>query len=729
MERTTPATRFDPKIAGAKRLPCRQRTVGEETLGRLYTSAEPATPVPAWCHPNAALLRAAFVPRHARSLKCCLFALGVATVTAVHAASNVVRYTYDAVGNIVAIQRVNTATVSIADFAPTSGAAGTAVTITGTGFSAAMASNVVAFNGVAAIVTAATASTLAVTVPAGASTGRITVAVGSSTATSAQDFVVAPPGAPTITAVAPAAGGIGTMVTVAGTNFDPAAGATSVRLNQTAAAISSIAATQLAFAVPAATGSGRIRVTTGGGSAVSTGDFVVPPANIAATDIIATTRLVANGAAQGMSILAASRYGLALFDGSAGDWLSLQLGSFAINPAGGAITYAVYKPDNTQLSSGTLSATALSIHLPQLPVGGTYAVLLGAGLAQVALDLRLESNRLVPADGTTLAVARNAGQTTRALIAAVAGEQKALTISGMTIAPAGTALDYTIALPNGSTFRRGTASGLGSTSLLPPFTATGTHTVTLAPNVAATQSAFQIGLDAGIPLSLDAVALNLAIANPGAGARINFAGKAGENLGLGIRQLALSPTSATSANFAVYRPDATLFTAGRCNTDGTECSANLTSLPVTGSYSVIVQPVNGATGTMRMWVSHDVTGTLTNGAPLAVSLVRPGQNGRLSFSGVAGATLAIQFRALTTTPSGLGILAQVNKPDGSLLAYAHLTGSGQTLVVPPLPVTGTYTVLIEPEPMGKVAVSAKVEVLLDSAVGATPSATFTLGAR
>jgi YD repeat-containing protein len=695
------------------RLPCRQRTVGEETLGRLYASETPTTRVHSSCHREVAPPRAATFQYRAHSLVPCLLAVCLTAVTAVHAASNVVRYTYDAVGNIVAIQRINTALVSIADFAPSTGAAGTAVTITGTGFSATTAGNAVAFNGVAAVVTVATATTLAVTVPAGASTGKITVAVGGSTAISAQDFVVAPPGAPTITAFAPAAGGVGTAVTVTGTNFDPAAGATSVKLNQSPASASSVAATLLTFAVPAATGSGRIRVTTGGGSAVSIGDFIVPPVNVAAADIIVAARLVPNGAAQGIDILAASKYGAVLFDGNVGDWLSLQLGSFAINPAGGAITYTVYKPDNTQLSSGTLSSTALSIHLPQLPVGGTYAVLLGTGIAQVSLDLRLETNRLVPADGTTLAVARSAGQTTRALIAAVAGEQSALMVSGMTIAPAGTGLDYTIALPNGGTFRRGTAFGLGSTSLLPPFTVTGTHTVTLAPNVATTQSAFQVRLVAGTPLPVDGVVLDLAIANPGEGARLTFAGFAGENLGFGMKSVALTPASAGLATFAVYRPDASLLASGRCFTDDTECSANLASLPVSGTYSVIVQPANGASGTMRMWMSHDVTETLTSGTPRSVSLARPGQNARLGFAGVAGASLAIQIRGITTTPAGQGILAQVNKPDGSLLAYAQVTGFGQTLVLPPLPVTGQYALLVEPEPAGKGSATAQMEVLLD----------------
>ena len=675
----------------------------------------PATRVHPSGHRNADSPHVGIFRRCSRDFGQWLLVAWLATITAAHAASNVVQYTYDAAGNIVAIQRLNAAPIAIADFTPASGAAGTAVAISGTGFSAATAGNGVTFNGAVAAVVTASATTLVVTVPVGASTGKIAVTASGNTATSVQDFVVSAPGVPTIAGFAPAGGAAGGAATVTGTNFNPATGATSVKLNQSAATVASVTATQLVFAVPAATSSGRIRVTTGAGSAVSAGDFIVPPAGVAAADIVATARLAADGSAQSIGIFAANKFGLILFDGNAGDWLSLQLGNFAVNPAGGAIAYTIYRPDNTQLASGTLSATSLSIHVPQLPVTGTYAVLLGGGIAQVSLDARLESNRIVPADGTTLGIARSAGQTTRALIAAVAGEQKALMISGMTIAPVGTSVDFAIAQPNGSAFRKGTAFGLGTTSLLPPFTVTGVHPVLLTPTAATTQSAFQVGLLAGIPLAVDGAYFDLAIANPGEGGRINFSGTAGENLGLGIKGVALNPTSAANVSFSVYKPDAALLVSGRCFTDETECSANLANLPVTGNYSVIVQPASGATGAMRMWLSHDVTGTLTSGSPYALSLARPGQNARLAFSGVAGAAIAVQVRAITTTPvAGQGILVQVNKPDGSSLAYAHVSGSAGTLVLPPLPVTGTYTLLVEPEPTGKGASRAQMEVLLDT---------------
>ena len=664
------------------------------------------------CREEAAAPRAVIFRRRARTFGRCVLVACLAVIGAVHAASNVVQYTYDAAGNIIAVRRANPAPITIAGFAPSSGPAGTVVTITGTGFGATARTNTVAINGVPGTVVTATLTTLAVAVPTSATTGRITVTAAGNTATSAQDFVVAAPGVPTITGFTPAAGPPGTAVTVTGTGFNAAPGATTVKLNQNAASASSVATTQLAFAVPTATGSGRIRVATSAGSAVSATDFVVPPGTIAADAIIATTRLVANGPAQSIGLYATGKYGAVLFDGNAGDWLSLQLGNFTVNPAGATIAYTIHKPDNTQLASGTLSATNLSVHLPALPVPGTYTMLLGTGMAQVSLDARLEANVFVPADGT-MAIARSAGQSTRALIAAVAGDQKALLVSALATLPVGGSLDWTIALPSGSTFRRGNAIGLGTTTQLAPYTVTGTHTVIFTTSAATTQTTFKVGFAAGAPLVVDGAAANPAIANPGDGARLTFAGTAGQNLGLGIAGLVLGPASITSANIAVYKPDAQLLAAANCYVDGSQCGVNLPNLPVTGTYSIIVQPASGATGTLQVWLSRDAAGTLASGTPFSLTLARPGQNARLAFAGTAGALIALQVRGVATSPAGQGILMIVSNPDGSSLTYTHLSGAGQTVVPSPLPVTGTYTVFLEPEPAAKGAATASMEVLID----------------
>jgi len=79
---------------------------------------------------------------------------------------------------------------TITTFSPQSGAVGTAVTITGNGFSPTLSSNNVWFGATKAVVTSATSSTLMVTVPIGATYQPITVTVNGLTAYSNRPFAI-----------------------------------------------------------------------------------------------------------------------------------------------------------------------------------------------------------------------------------------------------------------------------------------------------------------------------------------------------------------------------------------------------------------------------------------------------------------------------------------------------------------------------------------------------------
>jgi len=105
-----------------------------------------------------------------------------------------------------------TAVPKISSFSPTSGAAGTAVTITGSNFTGATA---VKFNGVASVFTVNSSSQITATVPAmPGSTGPITVTTPGGTATSSTGFTVVP-----AVLLSPATGPPTTTVQVSGTGF------------------------------------------------------------------------------------------------------------------------------------------------------------------------------------------------------------------------------------------------------------------------------------------------------------------------------------------------------------------------------------------------------------------------------------------------------------------------------------------------------------------------------
>jgi hypothetical protein len=85
-----------------------------------------------------------------------------------------------------------------------------------------------------------------------------------------------PPPAPAIASFSPASGSAGTVVTIAGSNF---AGASAVTFNLVASKFAVVSGTQIQTTVPAGATTGRIRVSTPGGTATSATDFSVtaPP--------------------------------------------------------------------------------------------------------------------------------------------------------------------------------------------------------------------------------------------------------------------------------------------------------------------------------------------------------------------------------------------------------------------------------------------------------------------
>ena len=176
---------------------------------------------------------------------------------------------------------------SISGFTPTSGVAGTTVTINGTNLTGATSAS---FNGMSASVSNMTSTSVTAQVPAGATTGPIMVNTSNGSATSVSNFVVNSVPVPTISSIAPTSGPTGTSVVIMGTSLN---GATAVTINGVAAASFIInSASQVTAIVPAAASTGPLAVTTAGGTASSAGTFTVMP-----TTLTAFSAVCANAAA------------------------------------------------------------------------------------------------------------------------------------------------------------------------------------------------------------------------------------------------------------------------------------------------------------------------------------------------------------------------------------------------------------------------------------------------
>jgi uncharacterized repeat protein (TIGR03803 family) len=160
-------------------------------------------------------------------------------------------------------------TPGVARFSPPSGPIGTSVTINGTGL---IQTTKVTFGGAPATTfTVNSDSKITATVPSGAKTGKLAVTTPGGSATSAGTFSVTP----TILNFSPPSGKVGTVVTINGTGLTQTTGVSFGGVAATTFTV--VSDLQITAIVPTGAITGKIAVTTTGGTATSSATFTVTP--------------------------------------------------------------------------------------------------------------------------------------------------------------------------------------------------------------------------------------------------------------------------------------------------------------------------------------------------------------------------------------------------------------------------------------------------------------------
>ncbi len=172
----------------------------------------------------------------------------------------------------------STTVPTVTSFTPTSGGAGTTITLTGTNFSGATA---VSFGGTAAIsFSVVSATSLAATVGTGIS-GNVSVTTPLGTA-ALGGFTLVP--TPSITSFTPTSGPVGTSVTITGTNFDATPSNNIVFFGATQAIVTVATTTSLTVTVPVGATYQPITVLTNSLLAYSSKPFEVTFAGVPGID-------------------------------------------------------------------------------------------------------------------------------------------------------------------------------------------------------------------------------------------------------------------------------------------------------------------------------------------------------------------------------------------------------------------------------------------------------------
>jgi YD repeat-containing protein len=214
----------------------------------------------------------------------------------------------------------------------------------------------------------------------------------------------------------------------------------------------------------------------------------------------------------------------------------------------------------------------------------------------------------------------------------------------------------------------------------------------------------------------------VSLGRPGQNARLTFDGTAGVPVSLGVTSISLN-SGTCCVDVTWLKPDGTVFASkGFSAPPGTPGDIEQGPLPVTGTYTIVVDPRYAKTANATLTISQDLVSSITiGGLSVAVPISRPGQNAQVTFPGTAGQRLRLVLSSVTYgTSSCCKVWVEVYNPDGSRLVNAVNVGSGgATTDFGPLPTTGTYMILLNPRDAGTGSATLTLS-LLSGASGPVP---------
>lgn len=389
------------------------------------------------------------------------------------------------------------------------------------------------------------------------------------------------------------------------------------------------------------------------------------------------------------------------FSAAAGDDVGLAITNLAITPStSNVVRIWVVPPSGYPTVYGSYCYTSTvpgcSFNLMNLEAGIHRVTVESMSQSTMTFGLTLTPHSVgTIAAGTPQNVTLDApGKHALLTFTATAGQAAALHLSSPSTAPAGKPVTMYVYNPSG-TVVASPQTTTQTTANLSNLVA-GTYSVVIGANDAATGSA-TVTLANGVSGTLPANGTTQSFATgvPNQHANFTFTATAGEDLGLAITNLVLTPNSPNYVKIWVS-PAAgyPVVWGSNCSSASVPgCAYNLFNLPYTGTYTVTVESMGMSTMTFDLTLSADSTGTLTVGAPSPVTLAVPGKAALLSFTATAGQTAALHLGSVTTTPAAKPVSMYVYNPSAQLV-YSPATATQTTLNMTNL-VAGTYSVVVQ----------------------------------
>jgi YD repeat-containing protein len=164
--------------------------------------------------------------------------------------------------------------------------------------------------------------------------------------------------------------------------------------------------------------------------------------------------------------------------------------------------------------------------------------------------------------------------------------------------------------------------------------------------------------------------------------------------------LKVNSNTIASCVVRIYNPNGSTLNSITANTSGGFMDTPL--LPATGTYTILIDPDSTNTGSINFTLNNasDVSASITPGGPaVTVTTTVIGQNAQLTFSGTASQRISLKMSSVTIgTSSCCSAYVSILKPGGATLVAPSFVGtSGGFIDTQILPVTGLYTILVDPQ--------------------------------
>src|SRR5207248_2500550 len=157
--------------------------------------------------------------------------------------------------------------------------------------------------------------------------------------------------------------------------------------------------------------------------------------------------------------------------------------------------------------------------------------------------------------------------------------------------------------------------------------------------------------------------------------------------------MTVSANTISGVDVAVHQPSGS--TVASLFVSGSTAFKDVFTLPMTGTYTVTIDPQLQNTGTLTLVLTTvpDNTGTTSIGTPTAVTIGTAGENAVRSFKGAANQNLTLSVTG-NTIPGADVVVRQPNGISVTSLSVSWTLALHDTL---PISITGTYTVTIDPQ--------------------------------